>query len=537
MTCTSSDRKKDVVDFIMQRTLGEIDTSSTDTAERLIGLACKHVFTVETLDGHCRMSDFYVLDEMGRYMSTKEPPTEYQLPPTCPTCRAAITSPRYGRVTKRANLDILEQNVASSMSKELEALNPTLEKITEELEKWKDAASKISCDIENVSDPAERRDAWLSGANIDPLPATYLDTGAMHSVHGFSTTEAKAWNHIVKDLLRAYRSAHSMSTRRGAHHKAYEGALTTLYRLELQAIANDPSRATDTPEPVALKAAMLKVGQPPPKADVRFQIDAIHTLCELRFMLGEVGAARVEGLPATASDESGVRHRKLWVSFVSFIYQSCKTDAQKARLMAQQSSASRQAAKCAVYILRAEFEDFRFRMMEDERALSRGGRLPTADDRRRLGDQVKAKCNDISHALRDYQEQYVRSRPVDTVEAMRKEREWFQDNCGSKVGRFVKQLEELESFVRRGGVYQPLSMQEREMIVKAFDFGYTGHFYNCPNGHPYTITECGGAMMTSNCPECGELIGGGSHRLLSTNSTATEFESILRGTGVPRGFA
>jgi hypothetical protein len=43
-------------------------------------------------------------------------------------------------------------------------------------------------------------------------------------------------------------------------------------------------------------------------------------------------------------------------------------------------------------------------------------------------------------------------------------------------------------------------------------------------------------METSKCPECGETIGGGHHRLLDTNTTAQDFETILQGTGAQRGF-
>ena len=50
----------------------------------------------------------------------------------------------------------------------------------------------------------------------------------------------------------------------------------------------------------------------------------------------------------------------------------------------------------------------------------------------------------------------------------------------------------------------------------------TGHWFQCPNGHPYVITECGGATVESTCPECGSRIGGGSHRLREDNSGATE---------------
>mmetsp|Transcript_39753 Transcript_39753/g.100158 ORF Transcript_39753/g.100158 Transcript_39753/m.100158 type:complete len:211 (+) Transcript_39753:2122-2754(+) len=54
---------------------------------------------------------------------------------------------------------------------------------------------------------------------------------------------------------------------------------------------------------------------------------------------------------------------------------------------------------------------------------------------------------------------------------------------------------------------------------------YGGHWYECENGHPYTIGECGGAMQRSMCLECGVPIGGGSHRLTAGNRRAT---SLLR---------
>mmetsp|Transcript_4606 Transcript_4606/g.10903 ORF Transcript_4606/g.10903 Transcript_4606/m.10903 type:complete len:1123 (-) Transcript_4606:447-3815(-) len=47
--------------------------------------------------------------------------------------------------------------------------------------------------------------------------------------------------------------------------------------------------------------------------------------------------------------------------------------------------------------------------------------------------------------------------------------------------------------------------------------GASGHWYECPNGHPYFIGDCGGAMVTSRCFECKAQIGGSSHRVLGSN--------------------
>lgn len=44
------------------------------------------------------------------------------------------------------------------------------------------------------------------------------------------------------------------------------------------------------------------------------------------------------------------------------------------------------------------------------------------------------------------------------------------------------------------------------------------------SGHIYAIADCGGAVITSTCPECRCEIGGTSHQLLSSNSLATEMD-------------
>lgn len=88
-----------------------------------------------------------------------------------------------------------------------------------------------------------------------------------------------------------------------------------------------------------------------------------------------------------------------------------------------------------------------------------------------------------------------------------------------------------------GPHFQPVSTQEKLEIFRAMgrDVGtgvgsYGGHWFQCKNGHIYTIGECGGAMEESTCPECGEVVGGRSHRLSSTNRVAEEF---LREVGGP----
>jgi hypothetical protein len=95
--------------------------------------------------------------------------------------------------------------------------------------------------------------------------------------------------------------------------------------------------------------------------------------------------------------------------------------------------------------------------------------------------------------------------------------EKFSKECDMALKDALENLrKELKSAVK-------ISDAERKMIVGALGFKQ-GHWYKCPNGHFYVIDNCGGAMQTGRCNECGEAIGGSQHRLLSSNSLGTEMD-------------
>ncbi|CAM6119274.1 unnamed protein product [Calypogeia fissa] len=60
---------------------------------------------------------------------------------------------------------------------------------------------------------------------------------------------------------------------------------------------------------------------------------------------------------------------------------------------------------------------------------------------------------------------------------------------------------------------------EVQLVVQAMaaDVGERGHWYTCPNGHLYTIADCGGAMQLSKCPDCKADVGGEQHKLTAGN--------------------
>ncbi|KAH9052543.1 hypothetical protein EDB87DRAFT_1570453 [Lactarius vividus] len=527
--CLPDERKVDIVDFIMQRRLDEIDLNSDDISERLIRLECGHTFTVETLDGHCNMSEYYESDAMGVFTAMKAPPVNFQTPPSCPACRGPITALRYGRVTKRANLDILEQNVASTMSSAIEKVGPEIEEFSRRLDSAKGEAKSIpfnpptkgADDFEILS--ARRRTRF--GPESEPLPHKEISLASMTEVHGFSGKEGQAWNKVVRDLLKLYKRVADVARARGPHVQAYSAALATLYRLELSAIASDPERASDTPEPVAMMEVNKKIGQPPHKADTRFQVEAFFVSLELRYTLAEIAQSRIEGLDVASKKEAILHHERLWQTFVSFIYESCICDAEKALKIAEKSSASRLAAQAGVNVLRGKLELFRFKILAERTLLSRQG-LFHGDLRNEFITRAELESNTTSREMERLETTYIRSRPVTTVDEIKSEREWFTQNCREKGDKFVKEYNALATYLRTERGYEPLTLKEKQDIVKSFGFSPMGHFYNCENGHTFVIGDCGGAMQAAHCPECRAPIGGTNYQLHQSNTRAMEFETI-----------
>ena len=473
ISCLSDERKVDIVDFIMQRKLAEIDLSSEDISERLIKLACGHIFTVETLDGHCKMSEYYQIDLMGVFLATKAPPVNYQTPPFCPTCRGPITALRYGRVTKRANLDILEQNVASKMSSELEEISREVGKISAKLEGAKDNAKKITF-IPSEKKPedlyrlAEVRNTQF-GKEFEPLPPDAIHQGAITTIHGLSGEESRAWIKIVRDLVKLYRKVAGVARTHGPHVQAYGAALATLYRLELAAIASDPERACDKPEPLAMEEVNKKIGQPPHKADTRFQVEGFFMSIEVRYTLAEIAQSRIEGLNTTSREEDKTTHTHLWRSYVSFVYESCVRDAKKALIIAQKSTASRLAARAEMYILRGNLELFRFEILTERALLARDGELDDAR-KRTLSSKAQKEANATAAQMKTLETTYIRSRPSAGVDDLRAERAWFAQNCRDRGDKYVEEYGKLAVHLLTESGYAPLSLQEKADIVKAFGF-------------------------------------------------------------------
>lgn len=94
-------------------------------------------------------------------------------------------------------------------------------------------------------------------------------------------------------------------------------------------------------------------------------------------------------------------------------------------------------------------------------------------------------------------------------------------------------IEELKKTIKSSASLTSKEMRDIHLAMSKEFYGGSsaqGHWFKCPNGHPYVITECGGAMQTARCPEknCGALIGGENHRYLEGQQLFGEMDGATR---------
>lgn len=83
---------------------------------------------------------------------------------------------------------------------------------------------------------------------------------------------------------------------------------------------------------------------------------------------------------------------------------------------------------------------------------------------------------------------------------------WFFNRCVFATG-------ELKGTKLPTMADDALYMVQRALMEAGADRG-AKRWFTCPNGHPFAIGNCGGAVMESTCPECNSKIGGQGHKLL-----------------------
>ncbi|KAG6850947.1 hypothetical protein H0H93_005816 [Arthromyces matolae] len=464
--CAPSEDQERVVDLILGLTLGDIDESSDSLDEILITLPkCGHIFTVETLDGICEMNDYYIQKD-GTWLDLKAPVNETvdgerKKPPVCPTCRAAITSPRYGRVYKAADLDILERNVISRMSTQLETVSKKMDTISKvNLEAMLvTSASNIQPEVTSAGVKVRKalvkaQKASLSEKVEIPLLTVMLDPDNK-DLFLISSNVATAWMRTIKPLVQIYDHVIKVAETRPPHIKAWEASWSYLVEEEMKLAAADPTRAPRNLHQYAMQMARMKVGQPQPRADKRFLVEAIWATIQIRFILSDLAVSWLSS--AGKNGHYRAQQLQMWAQYVSFLLQGCLRDTNLSYKIAKESKTRRQMTTSQLLLMRVELEQYRleYKLAQESRTIQ--------DQRMNLADRALAGARKVSQGIQHVVQEHRSILPGD-------EKDWLPKNFTETAQSIQGEWEKLEKSIRMDTFYETVSLDEKMCIVKALKF-------------------------------------------------------------------
>lgn len=274
-----------------------------------------------------------------------------------------------------------------------------------------------------------------------------------------------------------------------------------------------------------MRVARIKVGQPKPLADSRFCVEAFWLSLCVRFALVNLAKGWLE-LRSTRPNFMS-RNGAIWANYMSFVLKTCKRDADIALKEAEESQNRRQISPSKIFVMKSTLELFKFgfqmRRMQGHEGV---------EERSKFRDRAHERWSEASASVRE--ELYIRRRDILQTGETAEDAKMFKTTFNDPAANILKEWKTLEDLVMDEAFIAPLSSEEKLEVITAMKrefYNAAGHFYRCPNGHIYTIGDCGGATETSRCPECGEMIGGSGHQLLGTNQRDLEFERIAREQG------
>ena len=431
--------------------------------------ACRHVFTVETLDGLTGMNDFYSRDEQDTKWKGLLVPLGFIKPPTCPTCRSPITCPRYGRIVKRADLDILERNVAAHMSQSLDKRQQVLQDIKEDTMKALLFAGAAKITVPDPKDPPTRKLAKQKNSRRKVLEAGNLKSpiserniqASNETLHFMESSVVSVWRKVTHQLFAVYRDVVKITDRRYAHTQAWEASLSLLYQREIEAGLANPATLPRNPQEHAMRMARIYIGQPRPLADRRFLVEAFWITLHIRLTLVALAQTWVGEVNKRPGHYSAF-HLQQWVGYIDFLLQTCVRDAEKAYDIARDSESHRQIVKSRLLLMRIDLEAFRFN-------LSMCRHYGTFKDVR---EELLMKVDTLGAEAEVQMEDTVNAHLARIEIGSRQQEEvWVEDNFTSIAKTIISEWMEMKQSIKMDTFYQPLSLDERMQIVRAMNFG------------------------------------------------------------------
>ena len=441
--CASPETKSMEVDVILSSTFEEVNLDEDSCIVPL----CGHILTLESMDGHMSISEFYTLNGEGSIIGLKDSAKPFSTDgiKRCPTCRGPLRNiNRYSRIVRRAMIDEATKKFIVWANVEFIPLVTRMQTIEAELHNT-DGASKIASD----------RVAPGNAFSSEPLHLKGKRDEQISQVEKL-TRKDNQYTAIIKLRREIKKFLQQVNEKEQPFGRIYD-------------LVQDARRHRGVTIDFHSGVEILQVRN-------RLLATVLLMRCDyailLTFLNDPAGKARASA-PGAQVDLSSNR--------------------KECNLLIEESLSRHQPGNAV------EGRLYWARFLALERSCVDSG----SDFTRRL-DEAR--------------------------EHLRLARK-FCNKYPSQTRGMKNEIEIVEKMLRDSTFYTIVSNEEKAAVYAAMaqEFSGTGHWWYCVNGHPFTIGECGAAMETSRCPQCGSPVGGHGHQTVDGVRPATDFEHQFGG--------
>ncbi|CAI2182855.1 2804_t:CDS:10, partial [Funneliformis geosporum] len=488
-TCAPESVKRQVSDEIMKTLFNEVDWDRN----KMIVLSCGHVFTMETMDMHMGMEDYYEGSIKWGWTSVKILPTSFANIKTCPDCRTPIKNiRRYGRIVNKCTLDAQNKKF---LTKYDNLLNNVTKRIVS-LEGSMKNNQKILRGLGYLpADNSRLKESFLGEYQLpEVIPCKYFKY--VDSFHGFDKISKKIWQDRVRELLKCYQELMSIirATKSPPHKKAFDASTSTLYQAKFARVNPENDlivklsnlKISDDDDFSTPKNLLSQTGITISKVDRRIYLDTLFEIVNLqKFLFNEFLFVLQKIMKAERP--IATRVEEVWKKFGERLQLSIEKHLNTIKVVAESTHYCRHSLLANIEILELDLN----KLMYQLKYSSSFNNIP----------QTKIMKDRIHNIFPNFSTYNIAN-------------ESFEGLIDSRLNNLIKLVESYdnnlnetsltlqESVSIRDECYdlnpnkldtmQETNIEGKLEIYRAIktDFKNTGHWNECANGHPYTDGEC-----------------------------------------------
>ncbi|KAF9942706.1 hypothetical protein BGZ67_000112 [Mortierella alpina] len=496
-----------LVDMILQETLGEIDVD----LDPILHLACDHAVTMSSLDGMMEMSEYYVGDMdpntgLIAFKSKKPLPDAVTKQVSCHLCRKPIVGLlRYGRRVKYAQLTERKQKFqlaqAAPMVEAQDQLLVAKAAAEQRQAVFLQLIKKTQAELR--PDPPEARVRKLGRflKKSDPFPkSNFLE---LSQVYGIPKAHEDAWKTLLKWPMETFFrfKTLALSALQSPTRHLFEAAVSHLYRARTSPTMHRSRNHRSSAQTLELasdviQACILECGLPLDGQVGSCYVDSLHGIINVLLVVLAQAFAVFRDVEASSG----------WYWFIEDLINCAMAYADIMLEAAEKGKFERHKAYARISRMELSYKRMQW--------LGRKA-MPSGEDKQQ---RLKRVDKVLAHFMSD-----LKAIKEDCLLGI-------IEDCIERSEVLEEKIVDAYNVARGEALYNPLTEAEKAQVFTAMQQTLRGsrHWYTCPNGHPYVIADCGMAMVTSRCIECGLAVGGASHQLLQDNRRNEEYEALYR---------